>query len=1102
VASAVVGALRVLLSLDSAEFDTAMKRVSSSAKSWSSDLSNIGRQATAVGSALTTSLTLPMVGLGIAAVKAASDFESSFAGVRKTVDATEPEFAALAQGLRDMAKEIPVNVNELNKVAEAAGQLGIKKDDILQFTRTMADLGVTTNLTADEAATATAQIQNIFGSAGKDVDRFGATLVALGNAGASTEKDIIEMGARIAGAGNQIGLTQAQVLSFANGLASVGINAEAGGSAISRTFLKINDAVAKGGEGMAEFARVSGMSSKDFKQAWEKDAASATVAFIEGLKRLKDSGENVNVTLEGLVGKNIIIKDTLMRASGAGDLLRSSLELGNKAWQDNSALVKEAGERYKTFESQLKVLWNQAQDVAITFGTALLPTLKDLISAVTPLAVAFGKLANAFAALPEPIRLIAVGLAGLVAATGPLIWAFGMVATNVGVVIKAFTAKGIATRALTATYAPLTAALTAVGTSFVAMGALAATGVVALYKVGEAFVDLYKHWQAGGTMWSFFSARDDDNFVRRWLGLSNSIKGVNIALSGAGEAAAEFTGPTDKAAASVTSLGTASDLTKKQIKDLAKAESDRLEQLKAASALETKIRQENEQFRTQAIAGIEKEKAAWREYYNWLGERRMENDAQSMVPIATSMTLPWTKFKDVVLQNSPKMVKSFENISEAIRNIGSTILAAVQGGGDVLASVGSSIGMSIGKDMAENLGGFLRRNLGKTLGDAFGAVMPGIGALLGPALTALGSGLKKVFGIGINEEVKKANGEIDKLRKTLIETHGPLDVIEQKFRAVGLSAQENWAHQGKAGLAAFNELIAEFDRRWAELQAKREELEGNLEDTRGEFDSLIGKANELGFEFDKNGQFIGVSFDAVKKKADEFGVSVDGLGGDVGGILVGMKDEIGKLVADSIKLGTTIPNNMKPWIEELIRTGQLTDENGKAITDLSLIKFGEPVKTEFEKISTALPEVVNKINELITRISEIPTERTFTVRKEYVDPGAPAGFYDGGDSGGGSTDDGFASGTLGRLGKWFGSFPKAGFQTALHGIEAVVTPQQAPQFAMDVLSGMGGSSAAVGGDSSALLSEIQGLRRDLLTTIPAMSESASRHGAQTAGRRR
>ena len=119
----------------------------------------------------------------------------------------------------------------------------------------MAVLGVATDLTSEEAANAIARIQNIFGAAGKDTDRFASTLVALGNAGASTEKEIVEMAQRIAGAGHTVGLTQPQVLAFASTLASVGINAEAGGSAISRVFLKINEAVGKGGAELAKFAK-------------------------------------------------------------------------------------------------------------------------------------------------------------------------------------------------------------------------------------------------------------------------------------------------------------------------------------------------------------------------------------------------------------------------------------------------------------------------------------------------------------------------------------------------------------------------------------------------------------------------------------------------------------------------------------------------------------------------------------------------------------------------------------------------------------------------------------------------------------------------------
>lgn len=152
----------------------------------------LGKRLSDTGQALTTRVTLPLLALGGGAIKAATDFESSFAGVRKTVNATEEELSSLAQQIRDLAAgpdAIPLDVNKLNAVAEAAGQLGIEKSNIIEFTRTMADLGETTNLTADEAATATAQFQNIFGVAGKEVDRFGSTLVALGNAGASTERE-------------------------------------------------------------------------------------------------------------------------------------------------------------------------------------------------------------------------------------------------------------------------------------------------------------------------------------------------------------------------------------------------------------------------------------------------------------------------------------------------------------------------------------------------------------------------------------------------------------------------------------------------------------------------------------------------------------------------------------------------------------------------------------------------------------------------------------------------------------------------------------------------------------------------------------------------
>lgn len=458
--SAVVGILRALLTASTAEFETAIKRSADTMKVFSRDAKAMGAQATQVGAGLTKALTVPLAGIGISAAKAYIDFESSFAGVAKTVGGLTDQSGKMtaigeqmAMAFRGLSKEIPVNVNEINRLGEAAGALGIPKEEVVEFARVMAELGVTTNLTSEQAATGIAKIQNIFGAAGQETERLASTLVALGNAGASTETEILEMGQRIAGAGHTVGLSQAQVLSFASTLASVGINAEAGGSAISRIFLKINDAVASGGESLNEFARVAGRSSEEFKHLFGTDAAAATQLFIAGLGRLKAEGANVNATIEGLVGKNIILKDTLLRLSGAGDLLNTQLRLGADAWKANTALTDEARVRFQTTSSQLTVLWNRIKDVGITLGGALNPAIHATIRLFDQLLPVVETAVKGFAALPEPIQMAAVGLLAAAAAAGPMLLLFGQISTAFGAVTGAFAKSGLATRALTGLFA-------------------------------------------------------------------------------------------------------------------------------------------------------------------------------------------------------------------------------------------------------------------------------------------------------------------------------------------------------------------------------------------------------------------------------------------------------------------------------------------------------------------------------------------------------------------------------------------------------------------------------------------------------------------------
>jgi TP901 family phage tail tape measure protein len=428
------------------------------AKKASDSLGKIGEGLQTAGRRITTGLTIPIAAIGGVALKTAVDFDSAFAGVRKTVDASEAQFAQLRQGIRDMAKEIPASASSIAGVAEAAGQLGIGRESILSFTRVMIDLGETTNLTAEEAATSLARLANITQLPHDQFDRLGATIVDLGNKLASTEREIVEMGLRIAGAGHTIGLTEAEILGFAGALSSVGIEAEAGGSAISRVFIKIAEAAANGGEELDSFARVAGVSASEFRRAFETDAAGAIVSFIEGLGQMQSEGVNTFGVLDDLGLSEIRVRDAMLRAAGAGDLFRQSIEIGSQAWEDNLALTDEADKRYKTTAAKFQTFKNKIMDVAITLGDSLIPAMEDAVEAAQPLIDFATKAAEKFRELSPTMQKFVVIAAALTAGLGPVVFiggaivstfsglaaAFAAVLSPVGLVVLAIAAVGVA----------------------------------------------------------------------------------------------------------------------------------------------------------------------------------------------------------------------------------------------------------------------------------------------------------------------------------------------------------------------------------------------------------------------------------------------------------------------------------------------------------------------------------------------------------------------------------------------------------------------------------------------------------------------------------
>lgn len=404
---------------------SAWTKAGDSLKAFAKKSDKISKALVSAGRGYSRVITTPIVALGTAALKSSIDFEYSFANVRKTVEATEEEFGVLSDSIKQMSTQVATSGADIAEVTAVAGQLGIANDHLMEFTRTMIDLGNSTDIVASDAASTLAKFANITDMDQSQFHHLGSALVDLGNNYAATESQILEMSLRLAAAGHQVGLSESQILGFATALSAVGIEAQMGGSAFSKALVKMEVASAVGGKALDDFAKVSGLTSQQFKKLWDSNPAEAFQAFIGGLSKMDEQGISAIATLQEIGISEVRLRDTLLRATNATDLFARTQQTANSAWQQNSALTTEANKRYNTTKSRLLNLKNTAVLFAQKIGDDMNPALQGLVNRAN-------EMLTAFLGMDESQRMAIIKFAGFAAAVGPAMLILGRTVGAVG----------------------------------------------------------------------------------------------------------------------------------------------------------------------------------------------------------------------------------------------------------------------------------------------------------------------------------------------------------------------------------------------------------------------------------------------------------------------------------------------------------------------------------------------------------------------------------------------------------------------------------------------------------------------------------------------
>ncbi len=358
----------------------------------------------------------------VASAKFAIDFENNFADVYKTVDGTDEQLNKIKQDIIDMTtvgvnghSEIPQTTAELTELAAAGGQLGIQTENISSFTETMAMMGSATNLAGEEGAKTLARFMNVTATSQDKIQNLGSSIVDLGNHFATTEAEIADMAMNMGATGNAAGISAQDILAYATALSSLGTEADAGGSAISRIWMDIHTAVSEGGNDLAAFAKTSGKTSAEFAEAWKNNAGGAFKDFITGLSQ---SGDIIG-SLQKLGFNNIRDLQVLQKLAGPDgiQLLNEALERSNKAWSENTALVTEFEKKAGTTASQMKIMRNNIIEASRAVGETLLPMVNNGAVSVKDFAQGISKMSDGQkqALITTGKWVIGLGAAGKVA---------------------------------------------------------------------------------------------------------------------------------------------------------------------------------------------------------------------------------------------------------------------------------------------------------------------------------------------------------------------------------------------------------------------------------------------------------------------------------------------------------------------------------------------------------------------------------------------------------------------------------------------------------------------------------------------------------------
>lgn len=395
---------------------SAMGKLSAQTQKLSEQSMAFGRGSLAAGAGMAAAFALP--------IKAAMEFETGMAGVKKVVEDLQGEKGALAfkefsNEVLKLGREIPLAYSELTDLVAAGGRMGIAKEHLITYAKETAKMAAAFDMAAGDIGQKVGKLAGVFEI---PIDKIGGLADAINHLddnSKSSGKDIIEVLMRISGTARQVGMSAQQAAALGSTFLTLGSSAEVAGTASTAMLRELSIATMqpkKFQEALGEL----GLSAEKLQKQMSIDPQNTLLAVMDKLNKVAPE-KQIEITTK-LFGKEYG-DDAAKLAKGVNEYRRQISLLGDEKLK--GSMSREFAIRMQTSAAQMAVFKNNVAELSITLGNALLPAFNAVLQAVKPYLDAFRDWAARNPELVEGIAKVVAISAALTLGLGALSFVFG-----------------------------------------------------------------------------------------------------------------------------------------------------------------------------------------------------------------------------------------------------------------------------------------------------------------------------------------------------------------------------------------------------------------------------------------------------------------------------------------------------------------------------------------------------------------------------------------------------------------------------------------------------------------------------------------------------